>query len=158
MDLGRQSDEQAVLHDSGDAVQFIRESRTEGAIQNVVAIFGDEVAPLKLHTDAPRGGLPAERDYFHRQRCCSQVVDDLGVVDHHQESRAGLRYDLFPQQGPAASLDEVQGASLNLVGSVDGDVDWPSQFSKGNPQLASARRGAFGGGYARDPQALPDPT
>ena len=125
---------------------FGRFNGTEGAVQNVVAVVGDEVATLGFRAkvlDAPSGRLPAKLGHFDRNGCCAQHADHLGLVDDHQESGAGLGHDLFPQECTAAALDEIQCVSVDFIGPVDGDVESARVNSvRGIAELAGAR-GAY---------------
>src|SRR5215472_19344245 len=64
-------------------------------------------------------GNDLDRDRRYRP----QMVHQLDAVDDNGELAAGGSDDLLPQQGAAEALHEVERAALDLIGTVDGEVD-----------------------------------
>jgi hypothetical protein len=129
VDFRGHSEEQAVLDDSGDAIQLAGEGLgifdgTERAIQDVIAVIGGEIAALGLGAkvaETARGGLPSERHHFHGQQTDAQLVDQFGFVDHDEKARTGYCHDLLAQECAAASLDQTE-PRIHFIGTVDSDL------------------------------------
>lgn len=87
-------------------------------------------SPRHRRLDGAGGGADAEQVHFHRQRKGAQGLDVLGGVGNHDHAVACDRDDLLAQQRGTAALDEAQ-ASIDLVGPVDGEIEFGQVFEGG---------------------------
>ena len=121
--------------------------RAEGAVQDGVAVVGairfavaDPLGCLcrgELPGDLPADPGQRERHDFNRGWELAELLDDLRVVDDHDEAAGGDRDGFFPEKRAAAALGEGPVGS-NLVRPVDGDIDVAAhEGDDGHPELAA---------------------
>ena len=80
-------------------------------------------------TASERGQLPLRRfptelydlDRHRNQR--PQPLAHLRFIRHYHHPLARSRHDLFAQQRPAVSLDQIECPTLDFVRAIDGQVD-----------------------------------
>src|SRR5215471_10583993 len=129
--------------------------RPEPAIEDVIAAIGDvgplagDVTPLRQAAEPgerDRRRLPAKLGDFDRYRgMLAETFDKLLLIHDDYQPAARCCDNLFAQQGAAETLDQVEGAQLYLVRSVDRQVE-ALVFRKGcdrNAKLTGLRGCAF---------------
>ena len=99
-----------------------------------------------------RLGFPSEGDDLDRD-CpgCTELVDELGIIDDDDQALAGLGDDLLAQMGAATAFDEIE-CGIDFIGAVDGDID-ARMLGEGRQRDAEFDGGRFGGergGHADD--------
>ena len=68
--------------------------------------------------------MPSERhDFYCDGTLDAETVDELRLVDDDYQLLTGAGDHLFAQQRTAATFQKIERADLDLVRSVDSDVD-----------------------------------
>ena len=167
------ADEQPAFHHADDAPDAFLQSRRIGdaaeiAVENAVAAVGDEgrarrrlraVERWRRALRATRlGRFQSEGDHLHGNRGVRpKPVHQLAAVDDDREAVARRRDDLLAQQRAAQSLDQIERAALDLVRTVDREIDLAMLAERGerNARRLRLRRRTLRGGNADEAQALP---
>src|SRR4029077_1558788 len=132
------AEEESVFDDARDLVKRRAECSVDGpeaGVQDQVAIVGlegptgrhPELGPPAQGLDRAAGRLPQEGQNLDRYRPAPKAAHELALVGDQDESPAGMRDDLLPQERPPAPLDAVN-RRVDLVGAVDGQVERPVDF------------------------------
>src|ERR1051325_9521166 len=173
-DGGAAADEQSALDDANGHADVALElsgvgDPAEFAIENVVAAIGDEgvvLGGVAQYRVCPKllelccGRLPAELGHLDRHRgMVAELIDQLFLIDDDDQPVAGRSDDLLAQQRAAEALDQVQRATLDLVGAVDRQIDARVLGEGGERDVESTRLrgGPLGGRDADDLQPLRHP-
>lgn len=87
----------------------------------------------------------------HGQSTSPHIVDKLGLINNDNKLLARALHHLLPQEGAAATLDEVE-KRVNLVGAVDGQIDdgVGVEIGQGDPEGECLFVSHLGGGYPDD--------
>ena len=132
------ADEQPALDDADDPPDALVQMRRIGnapevAIENVIAVVGDERLACRRHAHMRRcakhferlaGRFQAERNNLDRNGGVrAEPVHKLAAVDDDGEAVACRGHDLLAQQSSAQSLDQIERAALHFVGAVDREID-----------------------------------
>ena len=83
-----------------------------------------------------------------------EPLDELFLIHHDDQPAARCGNDLFAQQGASETLDQIEGAELDLVRAVDSQIE-TLIFSKGcdrNAESPGLDCRALGGRNAHHPE------
>ena len=132
----RQVDKEAMLHHPGHAVQLVGQPNgirnlSEAAVQNVMALVGGErLTGLVFSqdngsaegTDASGQQGLREGHHFDRQGKLSEHGNQLAGIGDDDHLTGSRGYDLFSQERPAATLDEIE-RRIDFIGAINGHID-----------------------------------
>ena len=129
--LDHRTVEDAVLDHAGDRAEFYSESdrvgdRAEMGIHQEVPVVGafiTNVDGVGAQIVDP-GGDDARREVEHLERCSerSEPVDELGLVNHHDEALTHLCDEFLAGMSTATALGEIE-FGVDLVCAIDDDVE-----------------------------------
>ncbi len=132
--------EDAVLDDARDGVEGSAEhdrvgDRVEPGIHDQIAVVGPSLADVDrlcaevVHTGRNDAGGEVEHLEWCAER--SETLDELGLVDDHDEAGTHLGDELLSRVSTASTLGEVE-VGVDLVGAVDGDVERADVVGRGD--------------------------
>ena len=98
-------------------------------------LAGNAAIGKRFFDQPPRRAEPKRND-LDRQRKAAERLDPFRLVGNHDHAVGSRRHDLFPQQGAAAALDEVE-RGVDLVGAVDGQVEPVDLVQRGQANAAA---------------------
>jgi hypothetical protein len=102
-------------------------------VYDVVPAVGDERRSVRCRAscqpgdkipELPRGRGPTERhDFYRHQALDAEALYQLGLVHDDDQVLAGAGDDLLAQERAAATFEEIERGDLDLVSTVDRDVN-----------------------------------